>query len=135
MYHWIGRFFTYFIWDPVAQAQDAAEQRYEEEFKLQSELLSLQMQKRPQKASTGDVSDQSLLAVVNESTSARGISLKRVEPKNDQSLRVWIENVSFNQLIAWIGLLQKNHGVSIETITLDRTPISGYINTALVVSR
>lgn len=124
-------FFVFFIWEPLHTAQKSAKNRYFDEMALQEELKGLQQ--RPAGALAS--SDQSLLAIVNASTAENGINLKRVEPRNDDSLRIWVDNIPFNQLMGWVSVLKNQHGVNVETISMDRTESSGYINTALVLTK
>lgn len=128
-------FFVFFVWDPIHDARDEAQQRYKQELELQAQISAFK-QAGPQTGSTTVTSqDQSLLAIVNKTTADQRISLKRVEPKNDQSLRVWVDNVQFNRLIVWLELLQINHGVSVDTLSMDQTQTPGSVNTALVLER
>ena len=46
------------------------------------------------------VGGKSLLSVVNETAALRHLPLKRVEPKGEESIRLWVEAVSFNEFIA-----------------------------------
>lgn len=128
-------FLVYFVWDPVHDARDQAQQRYEAEIMLNAEIAAMKKSRRSATPSTVTSQDQSLLAIVNETTAKQGISLKRVEPKNDQSLRVWVDNVPFNSLLVWLDLLNKNHSVSVEKLSVDQTLTPGSVNTALVLKR
>lgn len=120
------------IWEPLHNARETARSHYYEELELQDQLQGLQGGKA---GSSPTKSNRSLLAIVNASTAENGINLKRVEPRNDESLRIWMDNIQFNQLIGWISSLQNQYGLQVETISLDKSDTEGYVNSALVLTR
>jgi|GEM_PF-1321850 len=118
---------------PVMSARDTAKSQYQAEEALTQELRQV-ARNQPAQGVIGS-SNSSLLAVVNDSAIELGINLKRVEPKQETSLRVWIDSVSFNQVINWLADLKSNHQVTVESISFDRTNADGYVNTAIVLER
>ncbi len=78
---------------------------------------------------------QSLLAVV-DSTARQGQlagALKRVEPEGQNSVRVWFEDASFDDMVRWIGSLQQQTGAQVSRLTIDRPGAPGRINARLVI--
>lgn len=78
---------------------------------------------------------QSLLAVV-DSTARQGQlggALKRVEPEGQNSVRVWFEEASFDDMVRWLGTLQQQHGAQVSRLTIDRPGAPGRINARLVI--
>lgn len=125
--------FVWLIWDPIHERMNKEQQRFHDEIALQTELRSLRPPKVNPAVSAN--TDQSLLAVVNDSTASKGINLKRVEPREDSSLRIWIDNVKFNDLMLWIQSLQINHAVIVDNISMDRGAASGRVNAVMVLTR
>ena len=57
-------------------------------------------------------------------------------PVDGQELvRVSLEQASFDDLVTWLGSLQRNHGVSVADISIDRQPDSGRVNVRLTLKR
>jgi len=125
--------FVFVIWEPLHSARAKVVREYAIAKQMQQTLSRYRASNTQNSVPAS--AQQSLLAIVNETTETRQIQLKRVEPKSNQSLRVWVEQVSFNQIIAWIAQLQKQHGITVETISIDRTDQAGYVNLALVLQR
>jgi len=129
----IAGFLFFVVVQPLQTAKQSAENRYTQELKLQQQLHSLDPQKKVKQS--GVDTNQSLLAIVNSTTATLGISLKRVEPKNNELLRVWIEQVSFNQLMVWLAALENEYNIKLDSISLDKSETAGTVNTALVLAR
>nr|VFK39850.1 MAG: Type II secretory pathway, component PulM [Candidatus Kentron sp. TC]VFK57170.1 MAG: Type II secretory pathway, component PulM [Candidatus Kentron sp. TC] len=72
---------------------------------------------------------QSLLIVVDNSAKKAGISrdVKRIEPASQESVRVWIEEVAFDNLVRWLGELRAA-GVYSDNIAIERRKVSGRVN-------
>ncbi len=63
---------------------------------------------------------QTLLGTASELAKFWGIGIKRFEPVDDASMRVWLEGVSFESLIQWIAGLHSNHNITVREIQLDQ---------------
>lgn len=61
----------------------------------------------------------SLLSLVNQTARKSNIVLKRFEPKGSDKLRVWLEQVNFDQLVIWLEIFHQK-GLDIAQISLDR---------------
>lgn len=87
-------------------------------------------------SSLGTVSrqGQSLLTLVDQSARSAGLgeALQRVEPQQDDSLRVQFEAVSFDQLVLWLGELGSRYQVAIVNVVIDRET-NGRVNARLVL--
>ncbi|MFK7731885.1 MAG: type II secretion system protein GspM [Pseudomonadales bacterium] len=63
---------------------------------------------------------QTLLGTASELAKFWGIGFKRFEPVDETSMRVWLEGVSFENLIQWIAGLHSNHNITVREIQLDQ---------------
>jgi len=65
---------------------------------------------------------QSLMALIDQTAKGNDLSaaMKRVEPAGEHSVRVWIEQAPFDTLVTWLDILNRSHGVHVQTITMDR---------------
>lgn len=62
-----------------------------------------------------------LRTLADRSARERGLSISRVQPLEDGRLGVWMDDADANALMAWLGDLSREHGVSAERASLDRS--------------
>ena len=80
---------------------------------------------------------QSLFAVVDRSARATVLAgaLQRVQPEGQASVRVWFEDAPFDDLVRWVAALQREHGVTVNTLSVERTDTAGLVNARLTLER
>lgn len=73
-------------------------------------------------AGAGQVAGRSLLTMVDQSArnSQLGGSLKRLEPEGESGVKVWFEQVAFDEMMGWLVTLEQQSGVTVSTITIER---------------
>ena len=106
---------SFWIWQPLhqslgnqqAQAKAAAEQLVW----LQTQLPLLSAQNNAMRSSA------SLNEVVSQTAQSFQIQVSRMQPQNDQ-MQVMLNDISFDQLLAWLHELQYQHNVSIVQLDL-----------------
>lgn len=78
---------------------------------------------------------RSLLAVVDQTAKQAGLggAIKRVEPDKEDSVRVWFEQVAFDDMVRWLSSLRQRYAVQVDTVTIDRQPQPGLVNARLVL--
>jgi len=78
---------------------------------------------------------RSLLTLVDQTARDAGLgeALRRVEPQQDERLRVQLEAVSFDRLILWLGRLQSEYRVTIVNVVIDRHSERGRVDARLVL--
>lgn len=84
-------------------------------------------------SSTGRTPGQSLFGLANTTSKGFQIGFKRYEPVGENALSLWMEGVSFNNLILWLERLEKRHGVRVKEISVERLDIEGLVNVRLVL--
>ncbi len=85
---------------------------------------------------TRPVSDgRSLLTLVDQTARAAGLSgaLKRVAPQGDDKLSVQLDAVEFDQIIPWLGVLERDYRVTIVNLSMDRTASPGRVNARVIL--
>lgn len=84
---------------------------------------------------SGSSSGQSLLGIIDRTakTSKLGKTVKRVQPDGQTKARVWLENVSFNDMIQWLEGLQHQQGIRIVTTVIEKQDEPGLVNARLVL--
>jgi len=75
------------------------------------------------------------MAVVDQTAKKNELSaaMKRIEPAGDHSVRVWIEQASFDTLTTWLDELNRSYNVHVQLITLDREAGAGRVNARITL--
>lgn len=71
-----------------------------------------------------------LLTITEETARTHGISerVRRIQPEGQNAVRVTIEDVAFNDLLRWLDLLVRHHGVRIGGFVVERQAVAGTVN-------
>jgi general secretion pathway protein M len=91
-------------------------------------------------AASGQVagpSNESLVVLIDRTARQAGLgsSLRDQSPNGAHSLRLRLESASFDSLIAWLALLQQQHGVAVETANVDAGSAPGLVNASVTVGQ
>nr|VFK22080.1 MAG: general secretion pathway protein M [Candidatus Kentron sp. MB]VFK27682.1 MAG: general secretion pathway protein M [Candidatus Kentron sp. MB]VFK74387.1 MAG: general secretion pathway protein M [Candidatus Kentron sp. MB] len=80
-------------------------------------------------AGTDAPGSESLLMIVDDNAKKVGISraLKRIEPIGQEGVRVWLEDVAFQDLLRWLGNLRVR-GVRADSIAIERRKTPGLVH-------
>jgi type II secretory pathway component PulM len=94
----------------------------------------------PELASAGPVAtmpttQDSLLVVVDRAARESGLgnSLTNSEPSGPGRLRVRLEKAQFDILVGWLARLSEQHGIGVESATVDSAGAPGLVNAGLVL--
>jgi general secretion pathway protein M len=85
---------------------------------------------------TGNVATADSLVVLIDSSareSGLGKSLSSSQPTGDKGLRIRLERVSFDSLVAWLARLSQQHGVRVESAEIESAGETGLVNAGLVL--
>jgi len=81
---------------------------------------------------TQAISNQNISQVVNSTRSRYRITISKMQP-NDNSLRLTLDSVEFNQLIEWLDELVNQHGLRVENLDLSKDDKSGFVRVSRLV--
>lgn len=103
--------------------------------------LAFLRQVGPTIATTGPVApppgnQESLVVLIDSSARESGLAkaISGSQPVGDGGLRIQLEQADFNLLVAWLARLGTQHGLHIESATIDGGPEPGLVNAAVVIS-
>ncbi|ASM49096.1 general secretion pathway protein M [Pseudoalteromonas espejiana DSM 9414] len=119
------------IFRPLNNAIDKAKQSYVS----QQELLvwvDQSIVKLKAAGNTQAISNQNISQVVNSTRSRYRINISKMQP-NDNSLRLTLDSVEFNQLIEWLDELVNQHGLRVENLDLSKDDKSGFVRVSRLV--
>ncbi|MGB1262109.1 MAG: type II secretion system protein GspM [Cognaticolwellia sp.] len=81
-----------------------------------------QQAKRNGRGSSG----ASLSSIVNRTSRLNNITITRMQPQGDD-LQVWIDEISFNQLLAWLEQLASRNNLTVKNIDLSSADQQGVV--------
>ncbi|MAD89707.1 MAG: general secretion pathway protein GspM [Pseudoalteromonas sp.] len=111
----------------VADAQQKVQR--EQNFKV---FIEQSVGKLKAAGSSARTSSGNLSQLVNRSRGRYSINISQMQP-SDNSLRVNIENVEFNKLIAWLDELVNQHGVTVANLDISQGDEAGYVRVSRLV--
>ena len=65
--------------------------------------------------------------------SGLGKSLQSSQPTPDKGLRIRLDHVSFDLMVAWLARLSQQHGVHVESAEIESAGETGLVNAGLVL--
>ena len=80
-------------------------------------------------------SGESLVVLIDSSAREGGLgkSLSSSQPTGDKGLRIRLDRVSFDALVAWLARLSPQHGVRVESAEIESAGEAGLVNAGLVL--
>ncbi|SFR44069.1 general secretion pathway protein M [Marinobacter daqiaonensis] len=130
------------IWRPVDQYQDQARASRENAAELLAWMQENRIALRELSGKAGTTTSNAskpadgreLMATVTSTAREAGLSLQRFEPSGDDAIRVWMEDVPFSQVAAWLERLNNNHGIMIDQAAVDRRNTPGVVSVRLTLA-
>jgi len=82
-----------------------------------------------------ETANQPLQSVLTNTASLYGLTITRLAPAEDDGLNLWLDGVSPQLLYAWIGDLERAHGVHVGKASLRADPEGGTISANVYMAR
>jgi len=95
---------------------------------IQLKPLTAQQQKRNSGPLLSTIDRTIKIARLNQ-------TMKRLEPQGNDRVQIWFEKTAFDTLINWLGKIEGEYGIQIQTINIERLEQSGRVNARLVLSK
>lgn len=132
--------FFLLVWEPLAQAHHRRADELQAARALAERLevigSEVQRNRRSGGAQAPDLST-SLLAAVDLSARAGTLSKppSRIQPEGEREVRVWLEAVSFDSLLRWLGEIETRYGIQVQTADIERVERPGLVDARLTLVR
>jgi general secretion pathway protein M len=130
----------FLIWVPAQNYMQNAQRDYEQNQQLLATIktnkifLSSLVRNSGASGTQKIMDSQQLVSSVTNMAKRNGVTLKRFEPSGDTQLKVWVDNVSFDKMIAWLAALQASLNVSVEQISIEKDDVAGQVSARLTLS-
>jgi general secretion pathway protein M len=112
--------------------QARAESKYQQSLELYS-LIKGKEDAFSDYTNSSELQGQSVLGLANSSSKSFGFNFKRYEPVGENGLSLWMEAVPFNNLIRWLERLDKQYGIKVNEIDVDRKNNQSTVDVRLVL--
>ena len=124
-------FLLYGVISPAASYSDNAKKRYIHA----SEDLTWMLANAPDEIQVIAKRDPnvSLLGIASSSAKKYYVNFSRYDAEDETTLKVNFERVLFKNLILWLENLEKSHGVSIYSISVQEQEATGYVSARVVL--
>lgn len=132
------------IWRPVSDYRNNAEASRENASELLAWMQANEstIQRLGNAGSGGSASGaadrpadgRALMALVTRSAGEASLSLQRFEPSGSNAIRVWMEDVPYADVAAWLERLHAEHGVLIDQAAMDRGNEPGIVSVRLTLA-
>lgn len=121
------------VLNPLAQRRAELERAVPEQRALLAWMESLPTGQRNNAGTT----QGSLFAVVDSSARATALAgtLSRIQPEGADTVRVWFDEAPFNDLVTWLAVLEREHGIRVTAVAADRTASPGRVSARVTLAR
>jgi len=127
-------------WEPLASRVTQLQQSVDEQQALKQWMQQAAVEARQLRGAAGSTAagaNRSLLAVVDQTSkqSRLGSAVKRIQPDGQDLVRVTLEQASFDDVVLWLGTLQRSYGVNVVDAAIDRQANAGRVNARLTLKK
>ena len=73
-----------------------------------------------------DGQGQSLMAIIDASSTEKDMKscIKRMIPDEADTVTLWLENCSFDRFIEWIAILEAEHSITVNQISVEAEQVN-----------
>lgn len=97
-----------------------------------TEYLQLQKNKPRTKQTS---SNDSLLTIIDQTTVKLDVRsfIRRIDPEGKNQVQIWLERINFDDLIHLLNILQRNHNINVQNISVNRQTDQALVNARVTV--
>ncbi|MCG5496511.1 type II secretion system protein GspM [Ectothiorhodospira variabilis] len=127
------------VWLPLSDRVNSMEQ---DVARLQADLAwmeqaagQIRSARGQTQAAPADMGGQSLLGIIDATAQSGPLAgtLRRVQPEGGNTVRVWMENTPFDDMLLWLDELRRQYGIQVSSLVVDRQSAGGRVNVRLVL--
>lgn len=120
------------ILSPALKHLFTAEKNYQQQIENHAWMLEQQPIVKEMLTTKPTVREGSLLSIASATAKQFDISFNRFEPVGEDKVRLRLDQVEFNSLVSWLGVLESDEGIVAVDISLDAAS-SGYVSVRLTI--
>lgn len=130
----------FMIWEPLQDGIQTSRVRVKAQNDTLVQMREQAAEARQLRAAQRQVgantrSSSSLLVIIERTAQTKKLKsqLQKVQPEGQDSVRVWVENASFDQLIDWLALLENRNTIYVSEIIIERQKEPGRVNSRILL--
>jgi general secretion pathway protein M len=130
------------IWSPIASSRDTKQKRIEAKRETVAWMSQKKLEVEDLKSINPNLFNRasdarSLLAIVDAGAKQMGIrpTITRIEPKGEDSVQIWLENMTFDYLIVLLGELERKNNIEVTDASLNRSDQIGKVTGKVTLNR
>ena len=130
------------IWSPIVTNRDSKLKRVEAKRDtivwMSQKKQEVEHLKRINPNMFNSATDKrSLLAIVDTSAKQMGVrpAITRIEPKGEDSVQLYVENIAFDYLIVLLGELERRNNIEVADASFNRSDQVGKISGRVILNR
>ncbi len=130
------------VWSPIANSRDSKLKRVEAKRDtivwMSQKKQEVEHLKRINPNMFNSASDKrSLLAIVDTSAKQMGVrpAITRIEPKGEDNVQLYIEDIAFDYLIVLLGELERRNNIEVADASFNRSDQVGKITGRVTLNR
>lgn len=114
------------IWQPMSESIVKSKAKIDRQQALLTWVQESTQRYQQEKRNGGRNTGESLSSIVNRTSRIDKITITRMQPQGDD-LQVWIDEISFNQLLSWLERLSVRDGLQVKSIDLSKAEQQGVV--------
>lgn len=114
------------IWQPLNEKIASTQVKVERQQALLAWVEENTQRYQQAKRNGANNSGASLSSIVNRTSRSNNITITRMQPQGDD-LQVWIDEISFNQLLSWLEQLASRENLQVKNIDLSLADQQGVV--------
>lgn len=131
-----GIFLSYqLIWSPLIDRAERLQDQVIKQTKNLKWMKSSLQEVRQFQGSARSGQTGPLLSQVEQTASQSKLqnNIRKIQPEGEQGVRIWMDNAGFDDILMWLERLQKQHGIEVTDISVERQPEQGRVNLRLLL--
>ncbi len=119
--------FYLLVWQPLNQSMSKTQQKLQRQQQLLSWVQeSTRQYQQAKRGNTSTRGNASLSSIVSRMAKQNQLTITRLQPQGDD-LQIWIDQVAFVKLLAWLELIANQEGLYVKAIDLSNTEQAGVV--------
>ena len=104
---------------------------------MQESAEEIKLIKQRQISNQSTNRNETLLTLVDRTAKLNQLRefIQRLKPDGSSAVQIWVEKAPFDILIRWLGLLANQHGILLESVSIESQEKPGIVNAKLNLQR
>lgn len=129
-----GLLMFFVIYKPIAAELKSVRQSHQAQLSLR-DWMQVQVNELKQNKGAGSATDsrgnRSVSVLINQTAAQNQIQISRSQPRGNNQHQIWLDQVSFNQLMVWLTALQSDFGIFVHSINISKADSAGLVRVNL----